>query len=177
MKHPATAVWAACLLFLALAPVGAQRLRISPHETHRFELDGTAITFDYGRPSKRGRQIWGGLVPWGHWWMPGADEATIITTEAPLVLGGVLRVPAGRHTIYMLPEPGVSTLIVNNQLGQFHTRYDPGRDLGRVDLTLRTLDAPVEQLTFTIERASGGSGALQLAWDDREYSVTAAVAR
>ena len=172
-----TVAWVAALLVLVLAPASAQRPRLSPHETHEFRIDGRTVSFDYGRPSKRGRQIWGVLVPWGRWWMPGADEATIVTTEAPIVLGGTLRVPAGRHTIYMLPDAGVSKLIVNNEVGQFHTRYNPGLDLGRVDLTLRTLGTPVEQLTFSIEPQSGPDAALKLTWDDREYSVKVALAR
>ena len=152
-------------------PLNAQRARVSPHEVHDFTLDGSKISFDYGRPSKRGREIWGALVPYGKWWMPGADEATILTTQAPLVLGGTLEVPAGRHTLYSLPDPNVMKLIINKQVGQFHTSYTPDMDLGRVDLTLRKLTEPVEMLTYTIDPLPEGGGALKLIWDDREYSV------
>lgn len=154
------------------AAASGQRARISPHEQHEFVLGEARISFDYGRPSKRGREIWGALVPWGRWWMPGADEATILTTDAPIVLGEALAVPAGQHTIYMLPDPERSKLIVNNQVGQFHTAYDPRLDLGRVDLTLRRLSEPVEQLTFSVEPRPDGRGLFKLTWDDREYSVT-----
>src|SRR5437870_4937471 len=110
MRHLLMAVGAAVLF---AADVDAQRPRVSPHEVHSFTIDGSAITFDYGRPSKRGREIWGALVPWGRWWMPGADEATIVTTDATLVLGDALAVPAGRHTLYMWPDPQTPRLIVN----------------------------------------------------------------
>lgn len=171
-RSVAAAIVAGVAIASVASPVGAQRVRVSPHEAHAFTLDGSKITFEYGRPSKRGREIWGGLVPWGKWWMPGADEATIVTTDAPLVLGETLTVPAGQHTIYMLPDPDGSKLIINKQVGQFHTYYNARMDLGRVDLTLRKLADPVEQLTFAVE-----DGRLKLIWDDREYSVGVVVRR
>lgn len=146
----------------------AQRVRVSPHETHTFDVDGCRLTFDYGRPSKKGREIWGGLVRWGRWWMPGADESTIVTTSLPISLEG-LAVPAGSHTIYMLPDEKTSKLIISNEVGQFHTVYHPERDLGRVDFSLKMLSEPVEQLAFKAEAVEGGGGALKLIWDDREY--------
>jgi hypothetical protein len=164
-------VFLVSVLFLSNWGVAAQRPRVSPHEVHDFTLDGSVVSFDYGRPSKRGRDFWGALVPWGRWWMPGADEATILTTAVPVLLGGSLTVPAGRHTIYMLPDRGSSALIINKQVGQFHTRYNPRLDLGRVELNLRMLSEPVEQLTFAVERRADGQSALTLRWDDREYWV------
>jgi hypothetical protein len=147
-----------------------QRPRISPHEIHEFDAGGCHVTFNYGRPSKRGREIWGGLVPWGHWWMPGADEATIITTSKAITLEG-LTVPAGSHTLYMLPDESASDLVVSNEVGQFHTQYHPERNLGQVKLALRHLDSPVEEMTFAVEPEASG-GRLTLSWDDRAYWVS-----
>jgi len=144
-----------------------QRPRVSPHEIHEFDAGGCHVSFTYGRPSKRGRQIWGGLVPWGHWWMPGADEATIITTSRAITLAG-LAVPAGSHTLYMLPDESASDLVVSNEVGQFHTQYHPDRNLGQVKLALRHLDSPVEEMTFAVEPEASG-GRLTLSWDDRVY--------
>lgn len=149
-----------------------QRPRISPHEIHEFDAGGCHVTFNYGRPSKRGRQIWGGLVPWGHWWMPGADEATIVTTSKAIVLEG-LAVPAGNHTLYLLPGESASDLVVSNEVGQFHTQYHPDRNLGQVKLAMKHLDSPVgpvEEMTFSVEPEASG-GRLILSWDDRAYSA------
>jgi hypothetical protein len=158
------------LLLVSLVPASAQRPRVSPHEVHEFTVDGSKITLNYGRPSKRGRVIWGELVAWGKWWMAGADETTIITTEHDIVLGGTLAVPKGQHTLYTQPHPQWFDLIVNNEVGQFHTTYSPDKDLGRVTLTLKKLSEPVEQMTYSVE-----DGLLKLAWDDREYSTTIVV--
>jgi hypothetical protein len=147
------------------------RPRVSPHETHAFDVNGCHITITYGRPSKKGRMIWGTLVPWGRWWMPGADEATTVTTSEALSIGG-LKMPAGEHTLYMWPEASASKLIISNETGQFHTQYHQNLDLGRVDYTLKRLPESIEQLTYTAETTADGHGALRLIWDDREYSVT-----
>ena len=135
------------------------------------EVDGVRLAVEYGRPSKRGRAIWGALVPFGRWWMPGADEASTLTTSGPLRLGNLL-VPAGDHTIYTVPADEGFTLIINRQTWQFHTVYDPSRDLGRVPMT-RTMLAgePVEQLTYVITPRPGGGGTFALSWDDRQYAV------
>jgi hypothetical protein len=167
-------ILAALFVVLTTSGLSAQRPRLSPHETHEFTLDGTRITIEYGRPSKRGREIWGALVPFGRWWMPGADEATTITTSRALLVGS-LAMPAGAHTLYMLVDEKAPKLIVSKETGQFHTQYHPNLDLGRVDLALTTLADPVEQLTIEVEPRAGGGAVLKLAWDTREYSVPIAV--
>ncbi len=147
-----------------------QRARITSRGTVDGVVDGVHISMEYGRPTKRGREIWGALVPWGRWWMPGADETTSIVTDAPLMVGSLL-MPAGTHTIYTLPSADTFTLIINRQTGQFHTVYHPERDLGRVPMTLTKLGEPVEQMTFVVTPTEPGGGTLALRWDDREYAV------
>jgi hypothetical protein len=146
------------------------RQRASPRDTVKAEVDGATFTIEYGRPYKRGRTIWGALVPWDKWWMPGADESTTLTASRPIVIG-TLEVPAEPHTIYTLPGEEKFLLIVNNELGTFHTRYFPNRDLGRVPMTKTPVDPMVEQMTFAIAPREGGGGVLKLIWDDRAYSV------
>jgi len=94
----------ACLLAaVALAArTTAQRPRVSPHENVVAAVDGATLTITYGRPSMRGRTIFGALVPYGRVWCPGADEATVLDSTRPLRIGS-LDVPAGPHTIWMLP--------------------------------------------------------------------------
>jgi hypothetical protein len=134
------------------------------------EVNGARFAVEYGQPSKRGRVIWGTLVPWSRWWMPGADEGTTFTTSAPIELG-TLAVPAGDYTLYTAPSADAFALIINRETGLFHTVYRPERDLGRVVLTQSATSGPVERLTFAIEARPGGGGVLKLIWDDREYSA------
>ena len=142
--------------------------RASLRDTTIRTIDGARIGIEYGRPSKRGRVIWGNLVKWGGWWMPGADEATTLTTNRPLTFG-TLTVPAGDYTLYTQPGENEFVLIINGETGQFHTVYHPDRDLGRVTMTKEPADPLSERLTFVIEPRSSGGGALKLIWDDRAY--------
>lgn len=46
-----------------------------------------------------------------------------------------------------------------------------------MNMTLRKLTEPVEQMTFAVEPHEGGGGVFKLIWDDREYSVPFVVHR
>src|SRR5215208_5663754 len=78
------------------------RQRASPHESVSATVDGSEMTIVYGRPYMRGRTIFGRLIPWDRVWCPGADEATTLDSTRPLRLGSLI-VPAGPHTIWILP--------------------------------------------------------------------------
>jgi hypothetical protein len=151
------------------------RPRISPHETTNAVVDGNRMTIVYGRPSMRGRKIWGGLVRWGSTWTPGADEATLITTARPILMEG-RAIPAGTYSLYVLVDPDRPQLILNTQTGQWHTVYTPSKDLVRVNLRREMLSAPVEQLTLAIHAVPDGGGTLGISWDTTRYLVRFTVA-
>lgn len=137
---------------------------------------GARITVDYGTPSKRGREIWGAIVPWGQVWRTGANRATHFSTDRALVLGDprlgpVLEVPAGEYTLFSVPAPDGGVLIVSRQTGQNGTAYDAARDLGRVRMRTGKLAEEVERFTIGVEEAGSGRGAITLAWDRAQLAV------
>jgi hypothetical protein len=154
----------------AVALKARQRPRLSPHESVTSVVDGATITITYGRPSMRGRTIFGALVPYDRVWCPGADEATTLDSSRPLRVGRV-DVPAGPHTIWVLPTSDAWTLIISREPSGFHTRYPAGSDLGRVEFQKRAIATPVEQLTFAIEKAAAGGGVIKLSWETTEASA------
>jgi len=157
--------------FAIALPALAQEHRASPHETVSANVDGAKVSITYGRPYKKDRKIWGGLVPYGKVWRTGADEATTLKTDKPLVFGSTT-VPAGTYTLYTLPEEGGGAkLIINKKTGQWGTVYDEKEDLARVDLKKDALSAPADQFTITISPSSTGGGVLKLAWDNAAYSI------
>jgi hypothetical protein len=153
----------------------AHRPRISPHESVSATVHDTRIEIVYGRPSMRGRTIFGSLVRYGRVWCPGADEATTLESSREIQIGNV-RVPPGPHTIWMLPTPDRWTLIISRERSGFHTQYHPDADLGRVELRKRALSSPVERLTFTVHETPTG-GTIAMAWERTEVSVPFAVIR
>jgi len=161
-------------------PVMAQQKRLSPHETIGAVIDGNRVTVTYGRPYTKNprsgevRKIWGGLVPYGKVWRTGADEATLLITQKPLMIGAT-EIPAGAYTLWTLPqEDGTAKLIINKQIGQWGVgpgSYDENQDLARVDLKKESLDKPVDQFTMAVTKNSSGGGVLKLMWEDTQFSV------
>jgi hypothetical protein len=142
---------------------------LSVRDTARAALGDAAIWVDYGRPVKRGRTIFGSVVPWNAVWRTGANAATQFYTPVDLEIGGA-PVPAGTYTLWTLPSPNGWKLIVNKQSGQWGTEYDIKQDFVRVDMRVETLPQPVEK--FTIALAPDASGAtLQLSWDTTRATV------
>jgi hypothetical protein len=143
---------------------------LTPLDSVRATIGGADVAVRYSRPLKRGRAIFGALLPWGQVWRTGANDATAFTTSRDLVIGGVT-VPAGSYTLYSIPSPTQWLLIINRQTGQFGTEYHPEQDLARIPMTRETVAEPVEQFTISLEPGDGGAGRLALTWDDTRVWV------
>jgi hypothetical protein len=130
----------------------------SPHDTLRTKN----ITVTYGRPYKKGRDIFGKMEPYGKVYRVGADEATTITFAKDGMFGGK-PVKAGTYTLCAIPNEKSWTIILNSQLGQWGAfKYDQykDKDVLHVDVPVVALASPVEQLTI------GMSGKeLTISWD------------
>ena len=172
-------IWKTVATLTAIAACAAtvaqgQEQRKSPHETVKATIDGATITVEYGRPSMKGRKVMGELVPFGKVWRTGADEATTLTTDKELQIGGTI-VPAGKYTLFTLPGQTDWQLIVNKQTGQWGTEYDQKQDLGRVPLKKTATSAPVEQLTISVDKNPAGGGLLRIAWENTALTAPVTV--
>jgi hypothetical protein len=163
----------------AMGPTFASRSlgMLSGRDTARAVLGGAEVLVAYGVPARRGRVIFGDVVPWGQAWRTGANAATQLHTTADLVVGGA-RVPAGQYTLWSIPTPSGWTLVINKKTRDergaalWGTMYDATEDLVRVPLKVEALGAPMEQLAITLEPRSRGRGAiLKMAWDQTQASV------
>lgn len=141
----------------------------SPKDSVRVSVAGATLAVDYSRPSKRGREIFGGLVPYNRVWRTGANEATHFRTDRDLVFGNVT-VPAGVYTIYTLPSAAAWKLIINRQTEQWGTLYDAAQDLAKIDMKVGQLPATLEMMVIKIE-PQGNGGVLKVQWDRTEASV------
>lgn len=149
-----------------MAPAGANQPLPSPRDSVKVTIAGANIFVDYGRPSKRGREIFGGLndMKWGMVWRTGANKATHLTTSKALQFGA-LTVPAGKYTLYtLLDQGGKWMLIVNKQTEQWGTDYDATQDLVRIPLTVDKTPAVVEKMTIDVT-PSGKGGEIAISWD------------
>lgn len=143
----------------------------SPRDTTQNRVGVASLWIDYGRPSLRGRNVWVNGVLGDTLWRTGANAATQFRTDVDLSVGGA-HIPAGTYTIWThARRDGTYQLVFNRQTGQWGTIYDPAQDLVRVPLTRKTLDAPVERFTISVE-PGGSSGSLRLMWGTTELSVS-----
>jgi hypothetical protein len=148
---------------------------LSPRDSVSARIGDAAITVRYARPKKRGRTIFGDIVPWDTVWRTGANDATVLTTDRDLEIGGRL-VPAGSYTLFTIPSRNGATLIINRETmrdGQplAGTDYDATQDFARIAMTTKTLAKPVEALTIEVTPRGSQAGVLRVAWDTREMTV------
>lgn len=129
----------------------------------------------YSRPARRGRELWGKLVPFDTTWRLGADYATQLTTDADLDIGGT-RVAAGTYTLWLLPSQGQSYLLVNTKLQDprdptrrlWGTQWDPAGDIARIPLE-KHLNLPTDEERFHLFI---DHGMLMIHWGSSGYGVS-----
>jgi len=145
--------------------------RPSPPASAKCDLGGgKSITVDYSSPRAKGRKIFGDIVPYGEPWRTGANEATTFVTTADLMVGGQ-HVPAGKYTIFTLPNKDKWTLIVSKKTGEWGTPY-PGADsdLVRADMKVSVTSGPVENLTIAFDKTGSGC-TLRVEWENTRATI------
>lgn len=141
---------------------------LSPRDTVRAVIGGARVAVDYSRPARRGRVVFGGLVPWDRVWRTGANRTTTLITDADLEIGGVT-VPAGSYALFTIPTPSGWQLIINRNVGS-GLEYSADADLARVPLTVARVPELIERFTIAIEPRDGG-GVLSFAWEHTRAAI------
>lgn len=154
----------------------------------------TDVTITYHRPGVKGRKIWGDapadktgegtlddgrarpagmpIVPYGHLWRTGANDATqFVVTDAVMINGQPL--PAGEYSLHTIPGKDEWTLVFNgtaNQWGSFS--YDAKKDLLRVKTKPEWVTDNHEWMAFTIDPATDNSATVNLRWEKLRVPFT-----
>ena len=150
--------------FIARERAGQAIGVLSSRDTVTAQVGAAAIWIDYGRPAKRGRQLLGGIVPYGEVWRTGANAATQFRVNREIELAGQ-PIPAGLYSLWTVPTPTGVSLVINRQAGQWGTEFDPAQDLGRYPLVVRPLQASVERFTISVADL-GGAGEIRFDWGE-----------
>jgi len=151
---------------------------------------GKWIELTFGRPIKRGRDVFGGsganygkvANPDQPVWRAGANATTELKTDVPMIINGKTVAP-GAYTVFIDLKPNNWTFIVSNWPAQ--TRYDPknkealwgayeytpDKDVVRAPMTLATLPFSVDQLTWGFTDMTDTGGKLTIMWDKVVASV------
>jgi hypothetical protein len=157
------------------APSSADaQIRASEAASVAQTIDGTRITLEYSRPSVRGRDLFGALVPWNVVWTPGANWATTMETDRDIRLNGV-DVPAGRYSMWMIPRDGAWTLTLNPNAKLFHFQK-PDSTAEQIHVSVQPEPAPhKEVLTWSFPAVSGDAAVLAMNWGETRVPVDVVV--
>lgn len=161
----------AVVLFIAFKFMQYNTKKASPEETVNYK--NGEISIKYSRPSKKGREIFGALVPYGQVWRTGANEATTFDTKKDLTIGGKV-LPAGHYTLWTIPEKDSWTVIFNKKdymwgVGSDGASREADGDVLQVVVPVQSTDGLVEK--FEISFSETPAFALVLAWDKTKVVV------
>ena len=160
----------------AMAFLNHKNRTASPPAQVTYSQNGYDLKVAYSRPTKKGREIFGKLVPYGKVWRTGANEATLFTTGTPLTIGGKA-LPAGTYSVFTIPEASAWTVIFNKGEYMWGINMDktsprkPEDEVLQVVMPVTPLATEVEPFTIAFEDGP----ALAFSWD--KTSVRVPVAR
>lgn len=144
---------------------------LSPHASFTQSNGITKVSIDYSRPSKRGREIFGALVPYGQYWRTGANGNTKITFSEPVNIEGQ-ELAAGSYSLFTKPGRDQWEIIFydpENTWGSFAN--DPDKVTARINAKVTQKSAPSETFTIALENVTMDFADLVLSWDDVEVAV------
>jgi tetratricopeptide (TPR) repeat protein len=165
----------------------AQQLLIprepSPGATVSQIVGVSTISVNYSRPSIKGREVWGSLVPYG-WnvqgfgagnsapWRAGANENTVLHLSHAATVEGTL-VPAGNYGLFfVINKDNTGEVILSRDYkswGSFF--YDPKNDQMRAKITVRDMPNLVERLDYSFDSVSKNMAELDLNWAKKQFPV------
>jgi hypothetical protein len=118
----------------------------------------------YGRPLKRGRKIFGGVVPYDSVWRTGANSPTSISFENDIKMGNTM-IPKGLYSIYTIPKQNEWILIFNTDLKTWPTDPDRNKDFVQVLIPIKKTENIRQQFTIEVKETKTG-GILSFNWDN-----------
>jgi tetratricopeptide (TPR) repeat protein len=137
----------------------------SQHATITQRVGLTDISVDYSRPDKHGRDIFGGLVPYGKVWRTGANQPTKIKFSDAVKIEGK-DLPAGEYAFYTMPGENEWTIIFSKNLKLWGAYgYKDDADALRVTVKPSMAPNPVETFTIGFADLKDDSATITLDWD------------
>ena len=147
--------------------------RPSPLRQTRFTFEGGQGLLCYGAPSARGREIMGGLVPYGMPWRAGANEATALHLTAPATVGGV-SLQAGSYSLYTIPGEGEWEFFINSNWDRWGIEISAevrATEMDSFTVTPTSTDGMVETLSYTfVPNSEDTGGDIVMEWENTRLS-------
>jgi hypothetical protein len=144
--------------------------RPSPLSVASMRFRDCYVKIVYSQPLKRGREIFGSLVPFGQVWRTGANEATEITLTKDIMINNQL-LKAGTYSIFTIPEKDKWTIIINSDVGLWGSyNYNQTLDVMRFDVPVTENSGILEAFTMTFDQRNDVADLL-ITWDKTKVAV------
>ncbi len=128
--------------------------KASPATVATGKINDANITINYSSPAVKGREIWGGLVPFDKVWRAGANDATTFETDKDLTVEGKT-LPAGKYSLFIIPNEKECTIIFNKEAKQWGAyKYDATKDELRVTVKPQIEKSSTESLVYNVNKNS-----------------------
>ena len=161
-------------LLVVTTAYGQQALRLpaaSPKGSLMQTVGITDITIDYSRPGVKGRQIWGGLVPYDQIWRTGANAATTIAFSDEVMVNGQ-QLAKGKYALFTIPGRDQWTVVFNKQGEQWGAfNHDAAQDALRVTVKPERADFR-EWMGFEIPEMTTDTAKVVLRWENVAVPLT-----
>jgi len=119
----------------------------------------------YCRPNKKGRAIFGELVPFGQDWRLGANEATEVTFYQPVEIGGEY-LEAGTYTLFAQPYSSHWIIKVSSERFIAGTNNrDITKDIVAVSIPTEMVSKVREAFTIGFQKVDDGNTNMVFEWD------------
>lgn len=133
-------------------PLFSQEKPLSPKETIEDVINDVKVEIVYCRPSARGRKMVGGKDPYGQVWRTGANEATTILFNKPVLIEDK-KLPRGKYGLFTIPGENEWTIIFNKVYDQWGAYdYNPAKDALRVTVKAQKAQKFIETFTIAAEK-------------------------
>lgn len=149
---------------LAQLPVSLTLPQASPKETRSITIGFTTISFEYNSVGIKGREIWGGLVPYGEVWRTGANKNTLFTVTDDVLINGQ-QLKAGSYGMHTIPGEDEWVIIFSHfseAWGSYF--YDESEDALRITVTPEEMDSKYEWMEFSFSDYTDTSVDISLKW-------------
>lgn len=171
-KNLFTSAILAVVVAVGWQPANAQ-LRLPPassSQTVTQSLGINSVTLTYNRPNVNGREIFGGLEPYGNVWRTGANNIPILTFDGAVTIGGTL-VEAGTYGLLTIPGTDEWTIIFSKNSKQWGAyTYNEEEDLFRFTVQPKQLERPIETFTIAFSDVTPNSAKLNISWENTKVS-------
>ena len=144
------------------SPVASPRAKVSQ------KVGLVNINLDYSRPSKKGRTIFGNIVPFDQIWRTGANQATSISFSDDVKINNQL-VEAGEYHVYSVPRENSLDLVIYKKTDAWGSLKSFDESLIKARVTSDFYDLPFSIETFTISFGdiSNAGASLNISWDNK----------